>query len=115
MAALPRASAATPEELQWHALGIAPLSAGGRTGIRVRAAPAVSPRGVAPDGPTVELAMPPGARDWMRALLSRAGASHGDAAYAAAMIASAAPAVAAGTPVAVVLGPKSSASRPVER
>jgi hypothetical protein len=51
----------------------------------------------------------------MRALLARAGATYADAGNAAAMIAAVAPAIAPGTPVAVVLGRKNGASRPVER
>lgn len=116
MAALPRASgAASPEELQWHALGIAPLSAGGRTGMRQMATEAVEPIEFAPDRPTVELAMTYGAGDSMRALLTRAGAAYGDAGHAAAMIAAAAPAIAPGTSVSVVLGPKAGARRQVQR
>lgn len=116
MAALPRAtSAASPEEIQWRALGIAPLSGGGRTGMRMIATEAVEPIDVAPDRPTVELAMTYGAGDSLRALLARAGATYGDAGRAAAMIAAAAPSVTPGTPVSVVLGPKIGASRRVER
>ena len=116
VAALPRAgSAASPEAVQWRALGIAPLSAGGRTGIRMAATEAVEPIDFAPDRPTVELAMTLGAGDSMRALLARAGATYGDAGYAAAIIAAAAPAVAPGTRVSVVLGPRNGASRSIER
>ena len=116
MAALPRAGAAAGrEQHQWHALSIAPLSAGGRTGMRLVATEAVEPLDSAPDRPTVELAMTLGERDSMRALLARAGATYGDAGHAAALIASAAPAIAAGTPVTVVLGPSNGAARAVER
>ena len=110
MAAIPRAtSAASSQELQWQALAIAPLSAGARTGMRLVATEAVEPIDLAPDRPTVELAMIYGAGDLMRALLTRAGATYADAGNAAAMIAAAAPPIAPGTPVAVVLGRKNGA------
>ena len=52
LAALPRAGvAAGREERQWHALGIAPLAAGGRTGLQLVATAAVEPIDVAPDRP----------------------------------------------------------------
>jgi murein DD-endopeptidase MepM/ murein hydrolase activator NlpD len=116
MAALPRATAfASPQELQWQALGIAPLSVGARTGMRLVATEAVEPIEFAPDRPTVELAMTYGAGDSMRALLTRAGTNYADAGNAAAMIAAAAPAIAPGTRVSVVLGARNGSSRPVER
>ena len=112
VAALPRAgAAASPEVVQWQALGIAPLSAGGRTGIRMAATEAVEPIDVAPERPRVELAMTLGSGDSMRALLTRAGATYGDAGYAAAMIAAAGKRLAPGTRVSVVLGPRNGASR----
>ena len=116
MAAIPRAiSAASTQELQWQALGIAPLSAGGNTGMRLVATQAVEPIDLAPDRPTVEFAMTLGAGDSMSALLTRVGATYADAANAAAMIAAAAPVIAPGTSVSVVLGRKNGANRPVER
>ncbi|MEO8176577.1 MAG: M23 family metallopeptidase [Sphingomicrobium sp.] len=116
MAALPRAGAAAgPEDYQWQALGIAPLADGGRTGLRLVATEAVEPIDVAPNRPTVELAMSLGAGDSMRALLTRAGAAYADAGNAAALISSAAPAIAPGTRVAVVLGPSNGASRPIKQ
>ncbi|MEO7257580.1 MAG: M23 family metallopeptidase [Sphingomicrobium sp.] len=116
MAALPRAGAAAgPEDYQWQALTIAPLSTGGRTGLRLVATEAVEPIDVAPDRPQVELAMTLGTGDSMRALLTRAGAAYADAGNAAALIAGAAPAIAPGTRVAVVLGPRNGAGRPVEQ
>jgi murein DD-endopeptidase MepM/ murein hydrolase activator NlpD len=116
LAALPRASAAAgPQDVQWQALAIAPLSLGGRTGLRMDSTPAVEPIDAAPDRPTVALAMTLGPGDSMRALLTRAGAGFADAGQAAAMIAAAAPAIAPGTPVSVVLGARNGASRAVER
>ncbi|MEO6582594.1 MAG: M23 family metallopeptidase [Sphingomicrobium sp.] len=116
MAAIPRAtSAASSQEWQWQALGITPQSAGARTGVRLVATEAVEPIDLAPDRPTIELAMTYGAGDSMGALLARAGAAYADAGNAAAMIAAAAPPIASGTPVAVVLGRKNGAGRPVER
>ena len=95
----------SPEELQWQALAIAPLSAGGRTGLRMVATQAVEPIDFAPDRPTVELAMTLGAGDSMRALLDpRRRHLRRRRRRAAAMIAAAAPAIASGTAVSVVLG-----------
>ncbi|HEU5286288.1 MAG TPA: M23 family metallopeptidase, partial [Sphingomicrobium sp.] len=116
LAALAPASAASaPEEHQWNALAIAPLSAGARTGLRMVATQAVEPIEFAPDRPTVELAMTLGAGDSLSALLTRAGATHHDAAQAAAMVAAAAPSIAPGTGVSVVLGARNGARRRVER
>ncbi|HEU4704898.1 MAG TPA: M23 family metallopeptidase [Sphingomicrobium sp.] len=111
----PASAAAGPEEHQWTALAIAPLSAGARTGLRMVATQAVEPIEFAPDRPTVELAMTLGAGDSLRALLTRAGASHGDSAHSAAMISAAAPRIASGTAVTVVLGARNGPYRRVER
>ena len=79
LAAIPRATAAaSTQELQWQALAIAPLSVGGRTGMRLVATQAVEPIDLAPDRPNVQLAMTLSARDTMRALLARAGATYAD-------------------------------------
>ena len=116
MAAIPRAtSAASAQDYQWQALAIAPLSAGAHTGLRLVATPAVEPIDLAPDRPTIALAMTYGAGDSMRALLTRAGATFADAGNAGAMIAAVAPAIAPGTPVSVVLGRKNGPGRPLER
>uniref|UniRef100_UPI001851174A M23 family metallopeptidase n=1 Tax=Sphingomonas sp. TaxID=28214 RepID=UPI001851174A len=116
LAALAPASAASgSDDHQWQALAIAPLSAGAHTGLRMVATPAVEPIEFAPDRPTIELAMTYGAGDSMRALLARAGASHNDAASAAAMIVAATPPIAPGTSVSVVLGPRDGARRAIER
>ena len=116
VAALAPASAASgPEELQWQALAIAPLSAGARTGLRMVATQSVEPIEFAPDRPTVELAMTYGAGDTLRALLARAGATDSDAARAAAMIVGATPPIAPGTAVTVVLGARNGARRAIER
>lgn len=116
MAALAPASATAPvERHQWTALAIAPLSAGGRTGLRMVASQAVEPIEFAPDRPTVGLAMTFGAGDSMHALLARAGAAYGDAARAARLIAGAAPSIAPGTAVSVLLGSRNGARRAIER
>src|SRR5919107_6295276 len=111
----PASAAAGPEELQWQALAIAPLSAGAHTGLRMVATQSVEPIEFAPDRPTVELAMTYGAGDTLRALLTRAGASENDAAKAAAMIVAATPPIAPGTSVSVTLGARNGARRAVER
>jgi murein DD-endopeptidase MepM/ murein hydrolase activator NlpD len=116
VAALAPASAASgPEELQWQALAIAPLSDGAHTGLRMVATQSVEPIEFAPDRPTVELAMTYGAGDSLRALITRAGATDSDAARAAAMIAAASPPIAPGTAVTVVLGARNGARRAIER
>src|SRR6185295_11717211 len=84
------------------------------TGMRLDATQAVEPIEFAPDRPTVELAMTYGVGDSIRALLTRAGAAYADAGNAAAMIAAVAPAIAPGTPVSVVLGPRNGSTRPVQ-
>src|SRR5688500_7091873 len=116
VAALAPASAASgPEELQWQALAIAPLSAGAHTGLRMVATQSVEPIEFAPDRPTVELAMTYGAGDSMHAVLTRAGATYNDAAHAAAMIVAATPPIPPGTSVSVVLGAPHGARRAIER
>jgi murein DD-endopeptidase MepM/ murein hydrolase activator NlpD len=101
--------------MQWRALSIAPLSVGGRTGLRQVETEAVEPIEFAPNRPTVDLSMTLGAHDSIRALLMRAGATYADAGNASDIIAAIAPAIAPGTPVAVVLGAPSGGSRPIER
>ena len=116
VAALAPASAASgPEELQWQALAIAPLSTGAHTGLRMVATQSVEPIEFAPDRPTVELAMTYGAGDSLRALLSRSGASENDSARAAAMIVAASPPIAPGTSVTVILGARNGPRRAIER
>jgi murein DD-endopeptidase MepM/ murein hydrolase activator NlpD len=116
MAALPRTGvAATSEEHQWQALGIAPLSAGGRTGLRLVATEAVEPIEFAPDRPTLELTMPLNKGDSVGALLTRAGAGYADVGNASALIASAHPAILPGTRVSVVLGAQTGTGRSIER
>lgn len=115
VAALPRsAHFETPREHQWQALAIAPISTGSETGLRLNATDAVEPIDFAPDRPRVMLSMTLGPGDAMRALLTRAGASHGDAGHAAALITAAAPSIPAGTNVAVILGPKRGSRRQIE-
>ena len=116
VAALPRAPAlASPQEHQWQALGIAPLSAGSETGLRLNATEAVEPIEFAPDRPRIQLNMTLAPGDDVRSLLYRAGAALGDAAAAAAMIRSAAPAIPVGTSVAITLGPKQGRTRQIEQ
>jgi len=116
LAALPRAShAATDEDNQWKALSIAPLSAGGRTGMRMVASQKVEPIDFAPAKPTVERAMVFANGDSIDALLNRAGVPYPDSATAAAMISAAAPAIPAGTAVLVVLGRKDGLDRRLKR
>ena len=95
-------------DVQWQALSVAPLSNGGRTGLRMAATDAVEPIDVAPQRQTSELAMTVGPSDNLRTILTRAGASFGDAGEAGALVASVAPAFPAGTRVDLVLGPKNS-------
>ncbi len=115
VAALPRApDLGAPQQHQWTALAIAPISAGGETGLRLTATEAVEPIDFAPDRPHVQLAMTLGPRETLRGLLARAGASYGDAGQAGAMIAAAAPRIPAGTEVAVTLGPRQGRTRPIE-
>src|SRR3990170_3627090 len=58
VAAMPRAvHVGSDEALQWKALAIAPLSSGGRTGMRMIATQQVQPIDFAPARPTVERAM----------------------------------------------------------
>ena len=105
VAALPRTpDVASDEQLQWKALAIAPLSTGGRTGMQLIASSQVEPIDFAPAKPTVERAMVFGRGDSIAALLTRAGVPYPDSATATAMLSAAAPAIAAGTPVSVVLG-----------
>jgi murein DD-endopeptidase MepM/ murein hydrolase activator NlpD len=112
VAALPRASeAASDEPLQWKALSIAPLSAGGRTGMQMIATQQVEPIDFAPAKATVERAMVFGRGDSIEALLARAAVPYPDSATAAAMLSAAAPAIAPGTRVAVVLGRKNGVER----
>ncbi len=112
VAAMPRATELlSDEELQWKALAIAPLSAGGRTGMRMIATQAVEPIDFAPARPTVERAMVYGRGDSIEALLARANVPYPDRASAAAMISAAAPRIPAGTGVSVVLGRKNGIDR----
>ncbi|MEO7240221.1 MAG: M23 family metallopeptidase, partial [Sphingomicrobium sp.] len=116
VAALPHGrDVATPEQQQWRALALAPLSAGSATGLRMIATDAVEPIDAAPERATVDLAMTLAAGDTVRSLLTRAGATFGDAGTAGAMIAAAAPQIEPGTKVAVTLGRSNGAARPIER
>ena len=115
VAALPRAPATgMPQQHQWAALAIAPISAGGETGLRLNATEAVEPIEFAPDRPHVQLTMTLGPGESVRSLLARAGASFADAGQAGAMIAAVAPSIPRETRVAVTLGPKQGRTRPIE-
>ena len=103
------------EQRQWQALGIAPLSSGGSTGMRMAASEAVEPILVAPERTSVQLTATRGQNDSIRALLMRAGADYGDAVAAGELIDAAAPSLAPGTTIAVELGAKNGTTRPVER
>jgi murein DD-endopeptidase MepM/ murein hydrolase activator NlpD len=69
----------------------------------------------APERATVDLAMTLGAGDSIRALLTRAGATYGDAGTAGALIVAAVPPIKPGTKVSVTLGRSNGSGRPVER
>ena len=115
VAALPSASeAGAAKQHQWTALAITPISAGGRTGLRLDATDAVEPIDIAPDRRLVRLTMTLGSGETLSALLARAGASFRDAGQVGAMIAAASPAIPAGTSVAVTLGPRQGWARPIE-
>lgn len=112
VAALPRAAApAGPQDHQWQALAIAPLSAGGDTGLRLTATDSVEPIDVAPDRAQIQLSMTAGAGESLRGLLARAGASYSDAAAVTALAGSK---IAGGTIVAITLGPKQGVTRGIE-
>ena len=112
VAALPDMRAPeTREAIEWRALGVAPLASGGRTGLRMSATEAVEPIEAAPERSQVDLALTLGAREPIGALLTRAGATYGDAVAAARLIGGVKP----GTPVAVTLGARTSGGRAIER
>jgi hypothetical protein len=112
VAAIPGSAPEHAPELQWEALGIAPLGSGGATGIRQAPGVAANPIEIAPERPTIELQLVATPREPLAALLVRSGASWRDAASAAAMLKTA---PAAGTPVMVVLGARNGGTRPIER
>jgi murein DD-endopeptidase MepM/ murein hydrolase activator NlpD len=112
MAAMPRAAEpGADEELQWKALSIAPLASGSRTGMRMIATQQAAPIEFAPTKPTAERAMVYSRGDTIDALLERAGVPYPDRATAAAMISAAAPRIASGTAVSVVLSRKEGQQR----
>ena len=105
------------EAEQMEALGIAPLSAGSQTGLRMAETAFVEPLSQAPERPTLELFATFNRGDTMTALLQRAGATAADAATAARLIAGAAAGgIAPGTSIAVTLGKRlDGGTRPIER
>ena len=114
VAALPGTREPAGERVQWQALELAPLAAGGRTGLRMSATAAAEPIDSAPVRSRVELAMTLGPGDSLHAMLGRAGVTAADAAAAAGLVA-AASRPAAGTAVAVTLGAGSGGGRALER
>jgi murein DD-endopeptidase MepM/ murein hydrolase activator NlpD len=96
---------------------IEPLGAGSGTGGRMAANALVEPLAEAPDRPSIELFARFGSGDNLAALLSRTGASFGEAGEAARMIAAAVPGgIAPGTSVSIKLGRRQpSGPRPIER
>ncbi|MEO5774548.1 MAG: M23 family metallopeptidase [Sphingomicrobium sp.] len=100
VAAMPRTQPMPEaEQVQWQALGIAPLARGGDTGLRMNASEAAEPIALAPQRQRLDLRLT-AAGEPTGAMLVRAGAAYGDAMQAGAMIG----AVPAGTPVHLVLG-----------
>ena len=105
-----------PRELtQAEALGIAPLSRGGGTGLRMAPADSVAPIDQAPERATVELFLTLGAGDRMERLLGRAGAGQADSVRAAALLRSAGDRVEPGAVVAVLLGKRTGGVRAIEK
>jgi murein DD-endopeptidase MepM/ murein hydrolase activator NlpD len=117
VAAIPPAgTAATAQDHQWQALALAPLSSGGRTGLRLDASDAVQPIEVAPERAQLDLTMTLAAGEALGSLLVRAGTPLADAAAADSMIRSGTQRLAPGTAVSVSLGARSPAgTRPLQR
>ena len=106
----------TAEAEQYRELSIASLAEGSRTGGRMAETSLVEPLMQAPDRPTIELFARLGGGDSIAKLLARSGVSYAEAGQAARLIASAVPALPAGTSVSIRLGRRSpSGVRPVER
>ena len=106
----------TAEAEEYRELSIASLAEGSRTGGRMAETALVEPLMQAPDRPTIELFARLGGGDSIAKLLARSGVSYAEAGEAARLIASAAPALPAGTSVSIRLGRRSpSGVRPVER
>jgi murein DD-endopeptidase MepM/ murein hydrolase activator NlpD len=108
VAAMPSRTASVSDDMQWHALGIAPLARGGQTGLRMEASAAVEPIAVAPERQQLDFELV-SAGEATGAMLLRAGASYADAAQAASMIG----AIPAGTKVHLVLGERATSGRAI--
>ena len=102
---------------QMQALAITSLASGATTGRRMAETSRVEPLAQAPERPTIELFAKLGQDDSMLRLLGRSGVSLPDAAYAAGLIATAAPrGIAPETSVAITLGRRvGGGARPIER
>jgi len=104
------------EQVQTDALAIAPISSGSDTGLVMAPTDSVEPLAIAPERNRVELFLKLGTGDSIGRLLQRAGAIDADAATTQALIRSAAPKIATGTAIAVVLGERvSGTNRSIER
>ena len=102
---------------EYHEIGVAPLSLGGRSGGRMAAGERVEPLLVAPERAQVDLEARLGNGDRTEALLMRIGANVSDAMMVGQMVHAAAPrGLDPGTPIAIRLGKRGSAGhRAVER
>ena len=108
-AAMPR-----PIAEQWQAGGIATLSSGAKSGIRMAPGAQVEPAGNIPERATVETRLVLG-KDGIGPALVRAGASYADAVQVSALVRSSSVAIAPGTQVDVTLGKRVTGRRSVER
>lgn len=99
---------------QMRAQMIAPLAFGGDSGLRMAATDAVAPLTSTPERPRIELAAAVGQGDSFAHMLQRAGVGRGDADKVLGLIGGLADpdAIAAGTPVRIVLGRRSSRTMP---
>ena len=103
------------EAAQWRGIGISPLAAGSRTGLPMAETDLVEPLALAPERSSIDLFATLAAGDPLTALLGRSGARDSDAATAAALVASAAPAIAPGTTLSLTLGQRGAdGARPIK-
>lgn len=104
------------EETQFTAAGIGSLIEGSDSGIAMAPTRAVEPLANAPERATVDLFVRVAAGDSIRQMLARSGATYADAARAQQLITGAITGgLAPGTSIAIRLGRKQGAVRPVER